>query len=92
MKDKEKNSDIDKLKEKITKFYSICQNGDLFNKEKIKNCKTLKKILDISAENIEFLDDIQREMLADLNFYYVDHCEGPEIKVNPKTYGKKINF
>ena len=92
MNDPEKSSEIDDLRENIRRLHSICKSKDLFNKEKIKNCKGLKKILDKSAKIVEFLDDTYREMLEDLNFYYVDHCEGPEIKVNPKTYGKKNNF
>jgi len=87
MSGKNQNQKINIIKENIDYFISICKNRPLFNKETIKNCKNLQKLLDNSVNLIKYLGEDYREKLTDLNFFYVDNCKKPEIKVNPRIYG-----
>jgi len=92
MSRKNQNQKIKIIKKDIDYYISFCKNRPLFNKETIKNCKNLQKLLDNSVNLIKYLDEDYPEKLIILNFFYVDNCKKPEIKVNPRIYRKKFKM
>lgn len=80
----------DKIKyfqEQIDNYILIRANKSQFNKDKVYHCKNLKKLLEESHKFIKYLNEDYKEKLINLNFFYVDKCKGPVIKVDPRKYG-----
>jgi len=92
MNSKEIDHEIYSLKKEIDKYVLISNNLSVFKKNRILHCKNIGKLLDQSTKLVKHLDDKYKEKLSDLNFFYVDNCKGPEIKVNPNIFGTKINL
>jgi len=83
----ELTNNIKYFQEQIDNYILIRENKSQFNKDKVYHCKNLKKLLEESPKFIKYLNEDYKEKLTKLNFFYVDKCLGPVIKVDPRKYG-----
>ncbi len=87
MAKEELTNNIKHFQKQIDNYILIRENKAQFNKDKAYHCKNLKNLLEESPNFIKHLNEEYKEKLTKLNFFYVDKCLGPVIKVDPRKYG-----